>query len=175
MRAAAVELALFGRRPEHFDRARAARELDIIDGLLVGGCAASPDERLEALIRACYDHHMSTPMLRMLDPDRANRDALERLLEGGDDADPEGGAAGGADAGGGAGGGGGEDGPGAPPPADAVAWADLPAAALRDAERRRRLYADRLSRRSAASLAQCVREQRRELEKTLRVNVYGDA
>ena len=25
-------------------------------------------------------------MLRMLDPDRANRDALERLLEGGDDA-----------------------------------------------------------------------------------------
>ena len=175
VRAAAVELALFGRRPEHFDRARAARELDIIDGLLVGGCAASPDERLEALIRACYDHHMSTPMLRMLDPDRANRDALERLLEGGDDADPEGGAAGGADAGGGAGGGGGEDGPGAPPPADAVAWADLPAAALRDAERRRRLYADRLSRRSAASLAQCVREQRRELEKTLRVNVYGDA
>ncbi|PVE28041.1 hypothetical protein DC007_14490, partial [Enterococcus faecalis] len=82
---------------------------------------------------------------------------------------------GGAYAGGGAGGGGGEDGPGAPPPADAVAWADLPAAALRDAERRRRLYADRLSRRSAASLAQCVREQRRELEKTLRVNVYGDA
>ncbi|PVE27612.1 hypothetical protein DC043_15265, partial [Enterococcus faecalis] len=55
VRAAAVELALFGRRPEHFDRARAARELDIIYGLLVGGCAASPDERLEALIRACYD------------------------------------------------------------------------------------------------------------------------
>ncbi|QPI70142.1 DNA packaging terminase subunit 2 [Equid herpesvirus 6] len=175
LQAAAVELALFGRTLDHFDRvfADGLLGLDVIDSMLVGSCAVSPDDQIEALIRACYNHHMSAPLLqRLSDPDTSNREALKRLLgrvgaggldenAGGDDAPLE---SGGAES---------DDGENTVAP-EARPWAQLLERARADADRRRRMYAERLSKRSLASLGRCVREQRRELEKTLRVNVYGE-
>ncbi|AVT50681.1 DNA packaging terminase subunit 2 [Cervid alphaherpesvirus 1] len=191
LQVAAAELALFGRAPEHFDRALADRlaRLDGVDGLLVGSAAAAPDERLEALIRACYDHHMSASLVRRLTrPDQRNEDALRELLRraaAGEAGAGEAGAGGEADAGeeGAGGEDGGEEGAGgaggARPAEDAedggpAGWAALAARARADAEVRRQRYAERLSKRSMDSLGRCIRDQRRELEKTLRVSVYGD-
>ncbi|AVT50751.1 DNA packaging terminase subunit 2 [Cervid alphaherpesvirus 2] len=199
LQVAAAELALFGRAPAHFDRALADRlaRLDGVDCLLVGSAAVAPDERLEALIRACYDHHMSASLIRRLTrPDQRNEEALRELLRraaaGGEaGADGRDGEDGGEDDDGGEEGdgeGGGEDGEGAAAEGGAAAaaegeedgdaaagWAALAARARADAEVRRRRYAERLSKRSLDSLGRCIREQRRELEKTLRVSVYGDA
>ncbi|AVT50616.1 DNA packaging terminase subunit 2 [Cervid alphaherpesvirus 3] len=186
LQVAAAELALFGRAPEHFDRALADRlaRLDGVDGLLVGSAAAAPDERLEALIRACYDHHMSASLVRRLTrPDQRNEDALRELLrraaagEAGAGEEGDGGGAGAGEEGDGAGGAGagGEDGPGGDAEDGGPAgWAALAARARADAEVRRQRYAERLSKRSMDSLGRCIRDQRRELEKTLRVSVYGD-
>ncbi|BAV93081.1 DNA packaging terminase subunit 2 [Equid alphaherpesvirus 4] len=185
LQAATVELALFGRTFDHFERifADSLIGLDVIDGMLVGSCAVSPDDYIEALIKACYTHHMSTPLLqRLTDPDTSNREALKQLLGrigvetnsgsaelGGNleiDLDTMGcnpqvntpsdeGALG-------------------KPVSEERPWDKLFERASADASQRRRMYAERLSKRSLASLGRCVREQRKELEKTLRVNVYGD-
>ncbi|AIA09522.1 DNA packaging terminase subunit 2 [Macacine alphaherpesvirus 1] len=175
---AAVELALFGRRAEHFERAFGDRlaALDMVDALLVGGQATSPEDQIEALIRACYDHHLTTPLLRRLvSPEQSDEEALRRVLARlgggrGDAGEGEDGAAG--EAGEGAPGpeagrgDGREDGP--------ESWADVAGRAAADVRERRRLYADRLTKRSLASLGRCVREQRGELEKMLRVSVHGE-
>ncbi|AQS79187.1 DNA packaging terminase subunit 2 [Ateline alphaherpesvirus 1] len=188
---AAVELALFGRGCDHFDRAFGAElaALDVVDALMVGGQASSPDDQIEALIRACYDRHMSAPLIRRLvDPRQEDEEALRRVLErmgrrrrgagggegggdsGGEDGDDDGG---GGDVDGRNDGGGGPEGRrGDADPADA--WAEVAARAVADARERRRLYADRLTKRSLASLGRCVREQRGELDKMLRVSVYGE-
>ncbi|UVC67271.1 DNA packaging terminase subunit 2 [Human alphaherpesvirus 1] len=81
--AVAVELALFGRRAEHFDRAFGSHlaALDMVDALIIGGQATSPDDQIEALIRACYDHHLTTPLLRRLvSPEQCDEEALRRVL-----------------------------------------------------------------------------------------------
>lgn len=191
--AVAVELALFGRRAEHFDRAFGSHlaALDMVDALIIGGQATSPDDQIEALIRACYDHHLTTPLLRRLvSPEQCDEEALRRVLArmgaGGAADAPKGGA--GPDDDGdrvaveegtrglGAPGGGGEDedrrrGPGGQGP---ETWGDIATQAAADVRERRRLYADRLTKRSLASLGRCVREQRGELEKMLRVSVHGE-
>ncbi|AQM74699.1 DNA packaging terminase subunit 2 [Bovine alphaherpesvirus 5] len=195
LQVAAAELALFGRSPEHFDRALAdgLARLDGVDCLLVGSAAVAPDERLEALIRACYDHHMSASLIRRLTrPDQRNEDALRELLrraaageEGGEDGADSGEEGGGAGDGDGDGDGEARGSPGAGPPGRAdggagagddgpAGWAALAARARADADVRRQRYAERLSKRSMDSLGRCIRDQRRELEKTLRVSVYGD-
>ncbi|AHM96150.1 DNA packaging terminase subunit 2 [Papiine alphaherpesvirus 2] len=174
---AAVELALFGRRAEHFERAFGDRlaALDMVDALLVGGQATSPEDQIEALIRACYDHHLTTPLLRRLvSPEQSDEEALRRVLA----------RLGGAGRGEAGGAGEGEDGAAAGPPGAAggeagrgdgpESWADVAGRAAADARERRRLYADRLTKRSLASLGRCVREQRGELEKMLRVSVHGE-
>ncbi|ADO13799.1 DNA packaging terminase subunit 2 [Saimiriine alphaherpesvirus 1] len=197
---AAVEMALFGRSCDHFDRAfgRELATLDTVDALMVGGQASSPDDQIQALIRACYDHHMSAPLIRRLvDPRQGDEEALRRVLmqlgrrpqrprtggERGGDASGEG-ASRAEDAGA-------EESPrddeasGLPGESDrrrpdaiaetgGAAWAEVAARASEDARERRRLYADRLTKRSLASLGRCVREQRGELEKMLRVSVYGE-
>nr|APQ35787.1 DNA packaging protein [Equid alphaherpesvirus 1] len=186
LQAATVELALFGRTLDHFDRLFADQllGLDVIDGMLVGSCAVSPDDHIEALIKACYTHHMSAPLLqRLMDPDTSNREALKQLLGRiGVDTDDGAGELGDAldvDL----------DNLGGAPPVNSTPcgedalcrtvseerpWDKLLERATADASQRRRMYAERLSKRSIASLGRCVREQRRELEKTLRVNVYGE-
>ncbi|QBH75264.1 DNA packaging terminase subunit 2 [bovine alphaherpesvirus 1] len=204
LQVAAAEMALFGRSPEHFDRALADKlaQLDGVDCLLVGSAAVAPDERLEALIRACYDHHMSASLIRRLTrPDQRNEDALRELLRraaageagaaavglggpgrdegGGDEPEEEGGTdndggAGAGVGGGGAGPSGGADGGGGAEDDGPAGWAALAARARADADVRRQRYAERLSKRSMDSLGRCIRDQRRELEKTLRVSVYGD-
>ncbi|YP_443875.2 DNA packaging terminase subunit 2 [Papiine alphaherpesvirus 2] len=178
---AAVELALFGRRAEHFERAFGERlaALDMVDALLVGGQATSPEDQIEALIRACYDHHLTTPLLRRLvSPEQSDEEALRRVLA----------RLGGAGRGGAGDAGEGEDGAARPPSPSPAApgggeasrgdgpesWADVAGRAAADARERRRLYADRLTKRSLASLGRCVREQRGELEKMLRVSVHGE-
>nr|ABU49740.1 UL28 [Anatid alphaherpesvirus 1] len=193
---AAVELALFNRTMMHFDKAYADNmaELDVIDCLLLGSRSASPDDQIEALIRACYDHHMSAPLLRRLaDPDKANEDALRKVLEraskmnsqnngsnrGGDnlqtkntlgiitessdssDTDED------------------EQRKSITQRYDLNTnirntWEDLIRRVDEDTRERRKLYSEKLTKRSLASLDRCVREQRRELEKTLRINVFGE-
>uniref|UniRef100_A0AAU0K7D6 Processing and transport protein n=1 Tax=Anatid alphaherpesvirus 2 TaxID=3080522 RepID=A0AAU0K7D6_9ALPH len=186
MRAAVVELAVFGRRMEHFERVycREIEALNVADRLMLGGRASSPDDMIEALIKACYDHHLSAPLLkRLADPEKAAEEALKRALEGA--SNPRGGTD-----------------PGSRDAAAAVGddreitddvrvsgtrarsiacgdderggWLELVRAAAADAVERRKMYADRLTKRSMASLDRCVTEQRRELEKTLRINVYGE-
>nr|WGL40840.1 DNA packaging terminase subunit 2 UL28 [Psittacid alphaherpesvirus 6] len=280
LKAAVVEIAIFGRRMDHFERVYAPEmeRLATIDRLLLGGKSSSPDDAIEALIKACYDHHLSAPLLRRLaDPEKAAEDALRKALANiaagrPSDAGPQGfrdptgscssspyrhqytarQAMGGSnrystmseevctwrcmdddvtgnnlgvhdidDSG---------DDPderlrfemeclrpqyrgGCPPSrtpvkdpsvlrpltllespilgsnttsssntearrdslcGDAGAWADLAAAAISDVNKRRKMYAERLTKRSMAALDRCVTEQRLELEKTLRVNVYGE-
>ncbi|BBM13200.1 DNA packaging terminase subunit 2 [pteropodid alphaherpesvirus 2] len=182
---AAVELALFDKNYEHFDRAFGERlgALDMVDALIIGGQATSPDDQIEALIRACYDHHLSTPLLRRLvHPEQCDEEALRRVLARFSGTST---SAGETDAEGGDDGNGGSEGgstpnSGAPPeqrrdqaeaPDD---WAAVAARAQADMRERRRLYADRLTKKSIASLGRCVREQRGELEKMLRVSVHGE-
>ncbi|QBM10872.1 Tripartite terminase subunit UL28 [Caprine alphaherpesvirus 1] len=181
LQVAAVELALFGRAPEHFDRALAGRlaQLDGIDCLLVGSAAVAPDERLEALIRACYDHHMSAALVqRLTRPDQRNEDALRELLQravaGEPGAESDGDERGEEEEGGGGPDDGGPAATGEGEGATRGGWAALAARARADAAVRRQRYAERLSKRSMDSLRRCIGSQRRELEKTLRVSVYGD-
>nr|QQL09404.1 DNA packaging terminase subunit 2 [Canid alphaherpesvirus 1] len=168
---ATAELALFNKSLNHFDRMFEKKiNFDVIDNMLTGSCSISPDDQINAIIRACYDHHMSTPLIQHLtDPDKGDKEALKLLLErvslGDDDINIQG--------------------------YDNTniitknndesfqsinnqTWDDLLNRAASNVAHRRQLYADRLCKRSIASLGRCVREQRRELEKTLRVNVYGD-
>nr|QBH84434.1 UL28 [Human alphaherpesvirus 2] len=185
--AVAVELALFGRRAEHFDRAFGGHlaALDMVDALIIGGQATSPDDQIEALIRACYDHHLTTPLLRRLvSPEQCDEEALRRVLArlgaggatgGAEEEEPR--AA--AEEGGrrrGAGTPASEDGERGPEPGaqGPESWGDIATRAAADVRERRRLYADRLTKRSLASLGRCVREQRGELEKMLRVSVHGE-
>ncbi|AVW80949.1 DNA packaging terminase subunit 2 [Felid alphaherpesvirus 1] len=174
-----AELALFGRSMNHFERVvgEGLVDFDIIDNLMIGSYVISPDDQLGALIRACYDHHLSTPLLRQLtNPDKSDKEALKQLLErignNQESSNEE------------------EclddhietqsqsdraiDSPEGCNVLPQRSWDKLLERAASDAAHRRRLYAERLSKRSLASLGRCVREQRRELEKTLRVNVYGD-
>nr|BCB65315.1 DNA packaging terminase subunit 2-like protein [Walrus alphaherpesvirus 1] len=171
-----AELALFDNPLNHFDRVFCENliDFDVIDNMLTGSCTISPDDQINALIRACYDHHMSTPLIQQLtDPDKGNKEALKLLLERvgvGDDEDdliPN------------------KDEDNTYPnngqneingnlSYNNQPWSDLLNRAASDVAQRRRLYSDRLCKRSIASLGRCVREQRKELEKTLRVNVYGD-
>ncbi|SCL76942.1 DNA packaging terminase subunit 2 [Spheniscid alphaherpesvirus 1] len=165
---AAAELAIFGKPMDHFDRvfSSEASNLDVIDSLLLGSRSASPDDQIEALIRACYDHHLSAPLLRSLaNPDKTNEDALKRILENasdqsyaGDESDDDDVLDTQVD----------DRSEGSRP------WHELVSRAMADVRERRKMYAERLSKRSLASLGRCVREQRSELEKTLRVNVFGE-
>ncbi|AFR32470.1 DNA packaging terminase subunit 2 UL28 [Leporid alphaherpesvirus 4] len=167
--AVAVELAAFGRRGDHFCRAfgEYAAAFDMVDSLLVGGQSASPDDQIEALIRACYDRHLAAPVLRQLvGPEHSDTEALKCALESlhasetASAAAPETAAA--------------EAVSDALPEDDAGDWDSIATRAMSDVAERRRLYADRLTKRSLASLGRCVREQRGELEKMLRVSVYGE-
>ncbi|QBN85149.1 DNA packaging terminase subunit 2-like protein [Phocid alphaherpesvirus 1] len=169
-----AELALFNKHLNHFDRVFGENlDFDVIDNMLTGGCTISPDDQINALIRACYDHHMSTPLIQQLtDPDKGNKEALKLLLERVGMSEDE-------------------DSLTPNKEEDTTlsnvqselngnvssnnhSWGDLLSRAISDVTQRRRLYTDRLCKRSIASLGRCVREQRKELEKTLRVNVYGD-
>ncbi|AID52732.1 DNA packaging terminase subunit 2 [Falconid herpesvirus 1] len=200
IRAAIVETVAFGKRQRHFEREYDGElgAMSVVDRLMLGGRAVSPDDLIEALIKACYDHHLSAPLLkRLADPERAAEEALKRVLEratvpganhasasserpstsaggdglgdrsNGDDNDRDANDSGDlrmredlrcdADI------------------ADSrEGWLDLVRAAASDAIKRRKMYADRLTKRSMASLDRCVTEQRHELEKTLRINVYGE-
>ncbi|QPO25237.1 DNA packaging terminase subunit 2 [Bovine alphaherpesvirus 2] len=166
--AVAVELAAFGRRGEHFDRTFGDRvaSLDMVDALFVGGQSAAPDDQIEALVRACYNHHLSAPVLRQLaGSEHGDAEALRSALEGlhaAEDPPGDGNAEKEARRAPSLGGGPEDD------------WAALAARAAADVGARRRLYADRLTKRSLASLGRCVREQRGELEKMLRVSTYGE-
>ncbi|QCA42875.1 ORF30 [Human alphaherpesvirus 3] len=171
--AVTVELALFGKTPIHFDRAFSEElgSLDAIDSILVGNRSSSPDSQIEALIKACYAHHLSSPLMRHIsNPSHDNEAALRQLLERvgcEDDLTKE-----------------------ASDSATASecdlnddssitfavhGWENLLSKAKIDAAERKRVYLEHLSKRSLTSLGRCIREQRQELEKTLRVNVYGEA
>ncbi|QOD40130.1 DNA packaging terminase subunit 2 [Macropodid alphaherpesvirus 4] len=170
--ATAVELALFKRRGLRFDRfyEDTIKTVDMIDALILGGQATAPDDQIEALIRACYDHHLTTPLLqRLVNPERCDEEALKKLLTQSKAPSP------------------GEEGEGTDqdpnttqPPLDGTdtlepeVWADVVTRATTDVRERRRLYAERLTKRSLNALGRCVREQRGELEKMLRVSVYGE-
>ncbi|AAQ73707.1 ICP18.5 [Psittacid alphaherpesvirus 1] len=169
----------------------------LIDKLLAGSPATAPEAEIETLISSCYSHHMSLPLFsRLGNPEKADTDALVEILKSYRDqtrprADKAGGRA--------------EDGAGDcddegyPGAADATrrgqrdwigrvrvdtaAVADehedkvkkLLDRAERDLTTRRKNYAERLSARSFSNLDRCVKNQRAELEKLLRVNVYGAA
>ncbi|AEI00232.1 ICP18.5-like protein [Gallid alphaherpesvirus 3] len=184
LRTSVVEMTVFGRRMDHFERvfAQEIENMNAADRLLLGGRAVAPDDIIEALIRACYDHHMSTPLLkRLLYPEEAAQDALKTTLEQVTSHSTRNGPLC-------------QDGDGAPeddfsnsehlriregvtPLPDVrehYDWLELVRSASADVARRRKMYAERLSKRSLASLDKCITEQRKELEKMLRVNVYGE-
>ncbi|AMB17005.1 DNA packaging terminase subunit 2 [Macropodid alphaherpesvirus 1] len=168
----AAELAIFKRRGVRFDRfyEDIVKAVDMIDALILGGQATAPDDQIEALIRACYDHHLTTPLLqRLVNPERCDEEALRKLLTRSEA--PSGGDEGTC----------GEPDTRSPQArldnkdmSEPEAWADVVARAMTDVRERRRLYAERLTKRSLNALSRCVREQRGELEKMLRVSVYGD-
>ncbi|AAG45766.1 UL28 DNA packaging protein [Meleagrid alphaherpesvirus 1] len=179
LRSSVIETALFDKRMNHFERifSDEIEQMNTADRLLLGGRTAAPDDIIEALIKACYDHHLSAPLLkRLLYPDEAAHDALKSTLETltsrsvRQDSAPKTSESTGDTT--------------QVTPRDAhrslsdargdVEWLELVRAASADAARRRKMYAERLTKRSLASLDKCITEQRKELEKILRVNVYGE-
>ncbi|ARE59075.1 UL28 [Gallid alphaherpesvirus 2] len=184
LRTSIVETAVFDRRMDHFERvfAQEIEHMNAADRLLLGGRAAAPDDIIEALIKACYDHHMSAPLLkRLLYPDEAAHDALKTVLERvsshciGNDIQCQ-------DGDGTCGERMNETGHFRTNDSFAMSttslghdeWLEMVKSASSDVARRRKMYAERLTKKSLASLDKCITEQRHELEKMLRVNVYGE-
>ncbi|AAG27204.1 unknown [Cercopithecine alphaherpesvirus 9] len=164
-----TELALFENTPLHFNRAFSTElgSLNAIDSILVGNCYLSPDSQINALIQACYNHHMSSSLMQhLVNPSQDNEVALRQLLEqlecsnentaGTDGTILD------------------EHSQVNELASEVYGWEQLIAQSRSNADVRKRAYLERLSKRSLISLGKCVKEQRKELEKTLRVNVYGE-
>ncbi|QFU14565.1 DNA packaging terminase subunit 2 [Psittacid alphaherpesvirus 5] len=168
-----VERIAFGNEFTHFHRILLTAKDDVAGRLLLGSPSVAPDAAIDTLIGACYTHHMSMGIFKRLQtPDTADEETLTRLLESIREQ-----------------------------PSDIASentnsnqnWlavretvneqsiesdqcdvSEMRRIAERDMETRRDRYAERLSARSFANLDRCVATQRSELEKLMRINVFGD-
>ncbi|ATG31638.1 DNA packaging terminase subunit 2 [Gallid alphaherpesvirus 1] len=169
-----LERTLFEKVHAHFHRVAQAELISpqhsLVDTLITGVLATSPDTEIAALIKACYDHHLSLPLFRRLrNPEKVDTDALEELVEKLRSSDKE-----------------------TQPVTEGTSTSDLTAnlrgtierdedsievllkKAERDLDVRQKNYVEKLSARSFSNLDRCIKIQRAELEKLMRVNIYGE-
>ncbi|AIU39267.1 DNA packaging terminase subunit 2 [Testudinid alphaherpesvirus 3] len=160
-----VERQLFGRIPVHLHTLMEMDEDDVIGQIIVGSPRLPPETQLEALISACYAHHMNVPLFRRLNKsNERNTHALEKILQNVREGKME-------DE---------EIDSGAPDyVADRGAVANdmeaLEACVRDETTARKKMYASQLSKKSFICLNRCINTQQEMLHKMISVNLYGES